>query len=323
MGVGVEELTGDARPAPAPAPRPRSSSPWPISTAPHAAATAAWPKEIPPSLGGRRSGTSTRRPAASRRAAVDARASRTFWKTPPESTASSVPRPRRDLDAGPGRRVGQRAVEARGHDAGADPGGHVAGDRADRLARVEHRARADRERVGAALVRVAGRLELGRRLALVGHGRAQAAQRGDGVEQPARARRHRRGGAAPGEPARSRASARRRPRPRARAGSPAARPVGAVARRDEPRARHPPRLAHGLVAARQAHRVQVAGAARSRRRPPTSISPPHTVPSGPRPLPSKIAPTAGPVSPCSARQAARCAWWCWTATCSTPSRASA
>ena len=30
-----------------------------------------------------------------------------------------------------------------------------------------------------------------------------------------------------------------------------------------------------------------------------------------------------PVSPCSARQAARCAWWCWTPISSTPSRSSA
>ena len=45
------------------------------------------------------------------------------------------------------------------------------------------------------------------------------------------------------------------------------------------------------------------------------------MPSVPSPAPSKIAPTAGPVSPCSASTAARCAWWCWTATCSTPSRA--
>ena len=49
------------------------------------------------------------------------------------------------------------------------------------------------------------------------------------------------------------------------------------------------------------------------RRSPTRISPPQTVPSGPWPAPSKIAPTAGPASPCSARHAARCAWWCCTA----------
>src|SRR3954471_15753960 len=50
-----------------------------------AAATAAWPKETPPSFGGRRSGTSTRRPRASSPPAVAVSSVR-FWNTPPEST---------------------------------------------------------------------------------------------------------------------------------------------------------------------------------------------------------------------------------------------
>ena len=56
-----------------------------------AAATAAWPNEIPPSLGGSCSGTSTRRPAP-RAPAATVCASRRFWKTPPLSTAVSRPR---------------------------------------------------------------------------------------------------------------------------------------------------------------------------------------------------------------------------------------
>ena len=48
--------------------------------------------------------------------------------------------------------------------------------------------------------------------------------------------------------------------------------------------------------------------ARSQRR----SSPPQIVPSVPRPVPSKTSASAGPSSRCSARQAAACAWWCWT-----------
>ena len=49
--------------------------------------------------------------------------------------------------------------------------------------RVEHEAGRDRQRVRAALVRVARGLELGGGLTLVRDGGAQAAERGDGVEE--------------------------------------------------------------------------------------------------------------------------------------------
>jgi membrane dipeptidase len=56
-----------------------------------AAAIAACPNATPPSLGGRRSGTSTRTPARWRRSALRS-SSRRFWKAPPDST--TVPSPR-------------------------------------------------------------------------------------------------------------------------------------------------------------------------------------------------------------------------------------
>jgi hypothetical protein len=51
------------------------------------AATAACPKAIPPSLGGRRSGTSTRRPARCRSPLTRSSSTR-FWNEPPERTTS-------------------------------------------------------------------------------------------------------------------------------------------------------------------------------------------------------------------------------------------
>ena len=52
-------------------------------------------------------------------------------------------------------------------------------------------------------------------------------------------------------------------------------------------------------------------------------SPPQSVPSSPYPRPSNATPITGPSTPLSARQAATCAWWCWTAMRSTPSISSA
>jgi hypothetical protein len=54
-----------------------------------AAAIAAWPNEIPPSFGGSRSGTSTRRPARSRFAATVSSCIR-FWNTPALRTAAAI-----------------------------------------------------------------------------------------------------------------------------------------------------------------------------------------------------------------------------------------
>ena len=98
--------------------------------------------------------------------------------------------------------------------------------------------------------RVRDRLELDRRLPLVGDLVAQPAQRGDGVEQPAHARRQRRGERRSGR-ARATCSARRRSGP----GSGPSQPG-----REQPRDRHPPRLADGAVAAGEPHRPQVPGA---------------------------------------------------------------
>ena len=56
-----------------------------------AAAIAACPKEMPPSLGGSSRGTSTRSPLGASSSQVRSSSSR-FWKTPPESTTVSMPR---------------------------------------------------------------------------------------------------------------------------------------------------------------------------------------------------------------------------------------
>ena len=52
-------------------------------------------------------------------------------------------------------------------------------------------------------------------------------------------------------------------------------------------------------------------------------SPPHEVPSGPKPVPSHARPRTGPARWCSAIAAATWAWWCWTATRVTAGRARA
>ena len=48
-------------------------------------------------------------------------------------------------------------------------------------------------------------------------------------------------------------------------------------------------------------------------------SPPHRVPSVPKPVPSNATPMTGPSSSLSARHDAMCAWWCCTPTSSTSS----
>ena len=78
--------------------------------------------------------------------------------------------------------VGERVVEARGDHAHRHAVGDVAVDGEDRLAGVEH-AGHHVEPVGAPLGAVAGRLELHRRLPLVGDLEPQPAERGDRVEQ--------------------------------------------------------------------------------------------------------------------------------------------
>ena len=218
-----------------------------------------------------------------------------------------------EVGAGAGGRVGERVVEARRDHAGRHAAGDVAVDGEDRLAGVEHAGHRV-EPVGARLGAVAGGLELHRRLALVGDLEPQPAQRGDGVEQPPDRRRDRRRRAGRGHPRDRRASAPGRPPRSGRASPPAAaRQAHAI--------RHGSRS--GGVAAGERDRATGARRARSRAGRRRGSRRPTPCRRCRRPVPSKIAPTAGPVSPCSARHAARCAWWCCTPTCSTPSRASA
>ena len=121
---------------------------------------------------------------------------RRFWNTPPESTTRSVPR-------GGGRARQASTVTAAialwkrlATAPGAAPA--VAGrpprrgsSRADRSTRPSARRDSSADRIAAALGRVARRLELDRRLALVSRRAARsAAQRGDRVEQPAHAGGH-------------------------------------------------------------------------------------------------------------------------------------
>src|SRR5262249_10816695 len=136
---------------------------------------------MPPSFTGSRSGTSTRRPAACRPAEADS-SSRRFWNTPPERTTRSVPW--RDAARPPAPTGGW------GEGGAGDPGGGAratgGGERGARPPGMVARL-SDGDRIAPALVRVAGGLELDRRLALVRHLGAQPAQRGGGVEQPAHA----------------------------------------------------------------------------------------------------------------------------------------
>ena len=168
--------------------------------------------------------------------------SRRFWNTPPERTTVAV-------SCSAAARTQARAVAsatalwkrapATAH---RDPALEV-GDaaRARAGARVEARAARRRPpRAGRSAPRA--RSPPGPRRSV---SCADPAQRGGGVEQPARARRQRGRDAAPGERPRRR---------RQRSGStPAARRLV----RPEPRAGHAPRRADGRVAARHADRVQV------------------------------------------------------------------
>ena len=101
----------------------------PRSRVPRAAATAAWPKEIPPSLGGRRCGMSTRARPSRSALAVRSSSSR-FWKTPPERT--TVPRPRAAATRAQAAAVarGERVVEAGGDERRAAPAADVGEQRA-------------------------------------------------------------------------------------------------------------------------------------------------------------------------------------------------
>ena len=146
-----------------------------------------------------------------------------FWKTPPDRTTHLLARRGQRLRRG----AGDRVVEAGGDDARVGP-------RAEIRARPRGSSGAasrPRHLVARRAPRVRDRLELDRRLALVGHLVAQPAERGDGVEQPAHARRPRRREAGAHElgDLLGASAVRRRQRT-------------VPARLEQPRDRHPPRL---------------------------------------------------------------------------------
>ena len=274
---------------------PRARLGGPLQLRPHrlaveeAAAIAACPKEMPPSLGGSSRGISTRRHPAvetlgrslEQQPVLEDAARRAPTSSMPAAlglggAAPSRSRPRRRCESG--RRSSPTAASA---DASSLTAAH-------QLARVEqhHRPRPlhDRQGIGAALVEVGGRLELGRGLALVWTLGAQPADRGDRVEEAAHARRRRRCDSGPHEladldPARARPPRRRGQRGSRGRSSPLAATSQAQA------------IRHGSLdrrgAARQPDRPQHPGALgspsdpaeRAARRPRSSRPGPYPVPS--------------------------------------------
>ena len=159
--------------------------------------------------------------------------SSSFWNTPPESTTTRLVAQR--LGGG----VGDGVVEAGGDERDRDAARRssttaaIVARRRGRAAPASPRVPDDRAGMRAVSLAVGERLELDRGLALVGDRVADAAERGDRVEQAAHARRHRRGEAGAGErgdlfplPA---ATRRRRSRPATR--TPSARARGSRPRR--------------------------------------------------------------------------------------------
>ena len=119
-----------------------------------AAATAACPKEIAPSLGGRRSGTSTRRPRVAQQRQRQLEQQAVLPHAAGEHDGVQAARGG-GLGARLGGRARDRAMEARRRPrAGSTPAATSAATASDRRARVEH-AVGDVERVGAALGAVA------------------------------------------------------------------------------------------------------------------------------------------------------------------------
>ena len=283
----------------------RCSSSHSTPSALFAAATAAWPYAMPPSFAGSAAGTSTRSPSASSRPAV-----------------SAQQQPVLEHPAGEHDDVEPAADAAAAHAAAVAP----ASARWKRVAIVAGRHARARRRRGPRARAAARRGPAPSAYAPPASGSAtasssiaawpsyvtvgpQPAQRRDRVEQPPHAGRDRRGEAALAASARPRPSVLGRTAARSASGTPSPRAPAATS--------HAHAIRHGSRAARSppgSRTGQGARRARTPRRSPTRISPPQAVPSVPRPVPSKIAPTARPVTPCSARQAARCAWWCCTPT---------
>src|SRR6266511_3376244 len=196
------------------------------------------------------------------------------------------------VGAGGRRRGGDRFVE-RGGDLRARP------PRSEIVVHRQHErpavAEAPLVRLG---VRVAGeQLELDRRLALVRHLVAHAEQGRDRVEEAAHARRQRR----------VHVQARAHLRPPL----PRHRPPRAL----EVRGSRAPGLSDRRLAARQRHRLQPGEPLELDEVAAEQLpAPEHAVRSVTRAVEDER--QAGPVWPCSARQAAACAWWCCTPTSS-------
>ena len=282
---------------------------------------------MPPSFGGSSSGTEHAQAGALERRRPCARAAAGSGRRRRRARRCRALRAAGDPHAAAAVACGEAVVEARadGRDRraarrgrarprGRARGRRARGDRA-RASRASCRPRSrGRQLVRAPLATVGHRLELHRRLALVVDVGAHAAERGHRVEQAAGARRHRRRDAGRG-PA-------RRPACQRSGSTPARRGRFLAERLAQPRARHPPRLADRRVAAGHPHREQRAGALEAAQVADQQLAAPDRA----------VGAVAGAVedrpdrrarSPCSARQAARWAWWCCTPTSSTPSRSSA
>ena len=232
-----------------------------------------------------------------------------FWNTPPESTTVSSPRRARDLRARGGRRRGERRVEARGDDAGRHarrrrrrPRRRPSRARRARAVAAARRYAAAAGIGAAARPRSATRLELDRRLALVGDlaCAARTARRPRRTAAPrssSAARRGRRAASrATARPARRRRRARpaaaaapvvlaRAPRPATRtpsatARAPACSPPGIRTGRRWPARSKPARSADEQLAAPDRAVEPVARCRRRSRRPP---GPPRRARPGRRP----------------------------------------
>ena len=192
------------------------------------AATAAWPKLMPPSFGGTMRCSSTRKPEASSRARVDA-ARRRFWNVPPERTTVSPPKARHSAtEEAATVSWNAAAISLRGRPAGASSATRATS------AVVSPK----RQRHGSAGGVAGEQLELDRSLSLVRDALPHPEHRRDRVEEAAHPRRER---SVDGE------------------GSPHALPLGP---RDEDAGalemdgRDPPRLAHRGLAAGKRNRLE-------------------------------------------------------------------
>ena len=214
---------------------------------------------MPPSFGGSSRGREHAQAGALRSAAVRSSSSAVLEHAAGEHTRSrpagrgqALAVPRRWPRATPSWKRAPTVPTGAPRSRSAQHLGHAGpGVEHQRLRALERRSRTRRAPRGSG-----GRLQLHRRLALVGHRRPQAAEGGHGVEQPADAGGERRGRALHGHLG-HRAPALVVHGHRART-----RRI-AVPHQGEPRAGHPPRLLGGAVAAGQAHRAAASPRARS------------------------------------------------------------